>query len=44
MLQQEQFVEEMKSLKIEKEIETASKSLQFSPFNEKRYLFEPKAE
>ena len=32
LLQQEQFVEEMKSVKIEKEIPKSSKFLQFSPF------------
>ena len=44
LLQQEQFGEEMKSLKAEKEIPKISKFLQFSPSWMKKDLFEPKAE
>ena len=36
LLQQEQFAEEMKSLKAEKEIPKSSKILEFSPFIDQR--------
>ena len=44
LLQREQFGEEMKSLKVEKEIPKSSKILQFSPFLDEEELFVPKAE
>ena len=43
LLKQDQFAEEMKSLKAEKEIPRNSKILQFFPFIDKRGLFVPKA-
>ena len=39
LLQQEQFAEEMKSLKAEKEIPKTSKILQFSPIRDQQGLF-----
>ena len=42
LLQQEQFAEEMKSIKDEKEIPKGSKILQFSPFNDQRGLIRAK--
>ena len=42
LLQQEQFGEEMKSLKVEKEIPKSSKILQFSPFLYEEGLIRPK--
>ena len=42
LLQQEQFGEEMKSLKVEKEIPKGSKILQFSPFIDEEGLFRAK--
>ena len=42
LLQQEQFAEEMKSLKAEKKITKSSKILQFSPFIDQRSLFRAK--
>ena len=38
LLQQEQFAEEMKSLKVEREIPKNGKTLQFSPFIDQRGL------
>ena len=42
LLQQEQFGEEMKSLKVEKEIPKGSKILQFSPFLDEEGLIRAK--
>ena len=44
LLQQEQFGEEMKSLKTEKEIPKGSKTLQFSPFLDEEGLIRAKSE
>ena len=42
LLQQEQFTEEMKSIKVEKEIPKSGNILQFSPFIDKRGLIRAK--